>query len=193
MFSVISNQAKLAAAALAAALALTAFGSKDARAQNVHTFACDDGFGVVVDVRGLGNQNVCVDGVVDLELFCACTNRGGNCANDAKKQITPASVEASAALEPKNGRVRSSLDLVVPGPRDDDECAGLSCPGTQSAQLVGLETTSDATFRLCTTSALPGDECSCDTGELLASETCTAAGQRTFFDDTSEDCQALFP
>jgi hypothetical protein len=58
MSPTIRNQAKLAGAALAAGLALTAFGAGDARAQsfNVKQFDCVDGDTIKLDISGLGSQ-----------------------------------------------------------------------------------------------------------------------------------------
>jgi hypothetical protein len=190
---------KLAAAALAAAWALTAFGSGEARAQNVKNFSCTTSSSVAVDVSGLGNTNVCVLGAVDLGLFCACVSNSGNCPNDQKKQTVPTTVSADVTVQPKNGRVRATFGLPLPGPIDDEDCTAgnnvLSCPGGQDPELVGFQTTSAADFTLCLTTDQPGGApCTCDTGEPdLATATCTPAGQTTFFPGTSQDCQALFP
>lgn len=188
---------KLAAAALAVALALPAFGSGEARAQNVKNFSCTTSSSVAVDVSGLGNTNVCVTGAVDLGLFCACVNNGGNCPDDKKKQTRPTTISADVTLQPKNGRVRATFGLPLPGPIDDADCTGgnapLSCPGGVPPELLGFQTTSPADFTLCTTTDQPGGApCTCDLQEL-ATATCTPSGQITFFPGTSQDCQALFP
>jgi hypothetical protein len=196
MSPTIRNQAKLATIALAAGVAWTAFGVGDASAQsfNVRQFRCVDGDTIRLDVSGLGNQNVCVDGSVNLDLFCACVNRSGNCPNDANKQAEPEELETQQVVEPKNGRARAEVSIPFPTDQDDDLCE-LGCPGGQSTELVGFETTSDATFELCLTDETGGD-CSCadvPEDELLATETCTASGQTVFFQSTDEDCEALFP
>lgn len=189
----IRNQAKLAGVALAAGVAFAALGSADVQAAfNVKQFDCVDGDTIRLDISGLGNQNVCVDGSVDLDLFCACVNNSGNCPNDANKQAEPAEVETNQVVEPKNGRARAEVSLPFPNDQDDDLCE-LGCPGGQSTELVGFETTSDATFDLCTTDEVAGDPCSCEGVDLLATETCTVAGQPIFFQSTDEDCEALFP
>jgi hypothetical protein len=96
------NHVKLAGVAAAAVLAFTVFGISDARAAfNVKDFSCTtDPFGVHVDVAGLGNTNLCVEGVVVLNLSCACVGGGGNCPSDAKKQTTPFSSQAGQSVEP---------------------------------------------------------------------------------------------
>jgi hypothetical protein len=121
-------------------------------------------------------------------------NNSGNCPNDANKQAEPAEIQANQVVEPKNGRARAEVSLPFPDDQDDDLCT-LGCPGGQRpTQLVGFETTSDATFDLCITDEPAGStECSCDGVATLASETCTASGQTIFFQSTSEDCEALFP
>ena len=90
MSPTIRNQVKLVGVALAAGLAFTAFGAGDARAQgfNVFTFECADSFEVDVDIRGLGNTNICVTGTATLNEDCACVGGGGNCPVDAKKQTS---------------------------------------------------------------------------------------------------------
>jgi hypothetical protein len=190
----IRNQAKLATLALAAGVAFTALGSADVQAAfNVKAFDCVDGDTIRLDISGLGNQNVCVDGSVNLDLFCACVSNSGNCPNDANKQVEPAEVETNQVVEPKNGRARAEVSLPFPNDQDDDLCE-LGCPRGQSTELVGFETTSDATFDLCTTDEPAGSpDCSCEGVDLLATETCTVAGQPIFFQSTDEDCEALFP
>src|SRR5262249_39724460 len=107
----IRGKAMLTGLALAAFVTSSAFGPGDARAGfNVKDFSCTtDPFGVHVDVSGLGNQNLCVDGSVTLSLDCACVGGGGNCPTDAKKQTVPVSSQAGQSVEPKNGRVTTTF------------------------------------------------------------------------------------
>ena len=68
-------------------------------ADNVKDFSCTtDPFGVHVDVSGLGNTNVCVDGSATLDLSCACVGGGGNCPSDAKKQTIPVTTARLVSL-----------------------------------------------------------------------------------------------
>jgi hypothetical protein len=183
-----------------AAAAMIAMAPDNARAQglNVKDYSCNaTQLAINVDVRGLGTQNVCVVGDVSLNLFCACANKGGNCANDAKKQIEPTESETDQVLEPKNGRVVSTLTLPLPTKNDDALCApSLDCPGGQRVALVGFVTTSAADFTLCTTALPAGSECTCPSPPdqtVLASEACAEADVRTIFNDVSQDCVNLFP
>jgi hypothetical protein len=195
MSPTLRNQAKLAAVALAAGLALTAFGSGDARAAfNVKDFSCtDDPFGVTVDVSGLGGTNVCVEGSVEVDLNCACVGGGNNCPNDAKKQTTPATVEAAEAVEPKNGRVTTTFTLPVA--LNDGLCTtedpALTCPGGQDAKLISFET-AGADFTLCTTTEPAGEDCTCVGQTPLAETTCGPTSD-IVFPGKRGSCAALFP
>jgi hypothetical protein len=189
----IKNQAKLAGFALAAAVAFSPFGSGEAHAAfNVKTFACTDP-GVRVDVSGLGGTNLCIQGSVVLDLFCACENNGGNCPSDAKKQTTSLTAERSVAVEPKNGRVRTTFDL--PAEVGDGNCSGnpanLACPGGQDAKLIKFES-DGAMFTICATDAAAGSPCSCEgaptVGDLPQTQTCPPFGQ-----DLVPACLGLFP
>jgi hypothetical protein len=189
----IKNQAKLAGFALAAAVAFSAFGSGEAQAAfNVKRFDCTDP-GVVVDVSGLGNTNLCIQGSVVLDLFCACANNGGNCPNDAHKQTTDLTAERSLAVEPKNGRVRTTFEL--PAEVGDGNCSGnpanLDCPGGQDAKLIKFES-DGAMFTICATDAAAGSPCSCEgaptVGDLPQTQTCPPFGQ-----DLVPACLPLFP
>jgi hypothetical protein len=160
MSPTIRNQAKLASLAAAAVLAFTAFGPGEARAQsnNVKDFSCTtDPFGVHVDVSGVGNTNLCVDGSVTLDLSCACVGGGDNCPSDAKKQTIPVSSQAGQSVEPKNGRVNTTFTLPIS--ISDGLCTAPQCGGGQDTKLIKWDTFppegSPATFRVCTTDA-PG-------------------------------------
>jgi hypothetical protein len=185
-----------------AAAAMIALAPTDAGAQslNVKTFNCPETTTTVtVDVSGLGNTNVCVDGSVSLILNCACENSGGNCPNDQNKQTVPTTAESQEVLEPKNGRVRTTVSIELPDQDDDALCQTeppvLNCPGGQDEALVGFQTTSLTTWILCTTTAAVGDPCSCpDTGPtVLATDTCgETPGQLIEFNDVGQDCRDLF-
>jgi hypothetical protein len=189
----IKNQVRLAGVALAAALAFNAFGSGEAQAAfNVKKFECTD-TGVNVDVSGLGGTNLCIEGSVVFDLFCACVNNGGNCPSDAKKQTTDLTAERSLAVEPKNGRVRTPFDLIAEV--GDGNCSGnpanLACPGGQDAKLIKFES-DGRVFTICTTDAAAGTPCSCEgapsVGDLPQTLTCPPFGQ-----DLVDSCLNLFP
>jgi hypothetical protein len=189
------SQAKLAAVALAAGLALTAFGSGDARAQalKVVTFECADSFEVDVDIRGLGNTNVCVAGTATLNLDCACVGGGGNCPTDTKKQGFSTTISVDQTLEPKNGRLDTSVSLPGTPPTDAQCAAALSCPNGQRSRLIQFDTEPDGThFEACTTTAAVGEACTCDgQGTLLANTDCPATSEVSF-PGKHDSCLALF-
>jgi hypothetical protein len=191
----ITKQAKFGALALAAGLMLTGLGASEAQSQsfNVRTFECTtDPFGVRVDVRGLGNTNICIVGEVDVDLNCACVGGGNNCPRDAKKQTTPATFQDSDALEPKNGRVVTTFTLAfapVDGLCTTEEPA-LTCPSGQTAKLISYET-DGAHFTMCTTSAAAGEECNCDGATVLAEQTCGPTSD-IVFGGRRGSCAALF-
>jgi hypothetical protein len=189
----IKTQAKLAGFAFAAAVAFSAFGSGEAQAAfNVKQFACTDP-GVNVDVSGLGGTNLCITGSVVLDLFCACQNNGGNCPSDAHKQTTSLTASRSLSVQPKNGRVRTSFNLLAEV--GDSNCSGnpanLACPGGQDAKLVKFES-DGAMFTICTTAAAAGEPCSCEgaptVGDLPQTQTCPPFSQ-----DLVPACLGLFP
>jgi hypothetical protein len=197
MSPTIRNQAKLAGIALAAVLAFTAFGSGDARAGfNVKGFSCAaDPFGVNVDVSGLGNTNVCVEGSADVDLDCACVGGGGNCPTDNKKQTTPVTITASQSVEPKNGRVITTFDLDF-NPVDGlctTEAPSLNCPSGQDEKLIAWEIPEGgADFTLCTTTVPGGGDCSCAGQPALAEQTCGPTSD-IVFPGKRGSCAALFP
>ena len=91
-----------------AAAAMIALAPANARAAfNIKNFSCTTTpFGVAVDVSGLGNTNICIEGSVDLNLDCAC----------AASSII-AAVAAVAALRLKKAlrvRIWASVDWVFP-------------------------------------------------------------------------------
>jgi hypothetical protein len=173
----IKTWAKLAGVALAAAVTIGAFAPGEARAAfNVKDFSCTtDPFGVHVDVSGLGNTNVCVDGSVTLNLDCACVGGGGNCPSDAKKQTIPVSSQAGQSVEPKNGRVNTTFTLPIS--ISDGLCTEPQCGGGQDTKLIQWDTSPSppgmpATFRVCTTTEPGGQPCTCDGQPLLDTTTC---------------------
>ena len=179
-----------------AALTLTAFAPRDARAGFVEKdFSCtSNAFGVHVDVSGLGNTNLCIEGSVTLDLECACAGNGGNCTSDAKKNAPSVSGSSSLSVEPTNGRVRTNFPLPISV--SDDLCSALDCPSGQRERLVEFAATDDgATFTICTTTAGAGDECSCTgartQGDLPDTITCDSISG-TPFPGKHNSCADLF-
>jgi len=130
------NYVKLAGVVAATVLAAAVFGISDARAAfNVKDFACTtDPFGVHVDVAGLGNTNLCVEGVAVLNLSCACVGGGGNCPSDAKKQTIPVTTQSGLSVEPKNGRVNTTFTLPIS--IGDGLCTEPTCGQGQTTKLI---------------------------------------------------------
>jgi hypothetical protein len=203
----LSSTLRLVPVIAIAAAAMIAIAPGDAGAAfNVKTFQCS-GTGVSVDVSGLGNTNVCIEGTADVDLFCGCENKGGQCPNAANKQTRGAGAATGLAVEPKNGRVRTtfSLEDVPPAQTQDAVCTAaagtafgdlvvegppLNCPGGQKAALVGSETLT--AFTLCTTTAQPGEECTC-VGQPLLAGPLSCGPTETISTDVGQDCVALFP
>jgi hypothetical protein len=178
-----------------AAVTLTAFVPVDARAGFVvKTFSCTTNpLGVAVDVSGLGNTNLCIEGSVTLDLDCACAGGGGNCTSDAKKQTLATTVSSSESVEPTNGRVRETFPLSTsPG---DSLCAALDCPSGQTEKLVEFASDDGATFTICTTTEAAGGDCSCDgaptQGGLPQTLTCGSISG-TPFSGKHNSCSNLF-
>jgi hypothetical protein len=189
------NHAKLAGVVAAVVLAFTAFGVRDARAGFVvKDFSCTtDPFAIHVDVSGLGNQNLCVDGSVTLDLSCACVGGGGNCPTDAKKQTIPVSSQAGQSVEPKNGRVLTTFSLPIS--INDGLCTEPQCGSGQDTKLIKWDTDppegSPATFRVCKTDVPAGEECSCDGQEILDTQTCGPTSD-IVFPGKKNSCLDLF-
>jgi hypothetical protein len=194
----IRNQAKLAGVALAAGLAWTAFGAGDAQAQafNVQEFACPEGSSaeVDVDIRGLGNTNICVVGTVTASVDCACVGGGGNCPRDAQKQTSDITTDTAQELEPQNGRVFTTVSLDFAEPTDDTCEALLSCPSGQRERLIQFTTEPDgAQFRVCTLEG--GEACNtvtCTELDAIATAECEPVSEEVF-PGRGDNCLALFP
>jgi hypothetical protein len=185
------ERAKGAAVAAAAVLAFAAFGLGDAHAQafNVNKFTCSaTPFGVDVDVSGLGHTDLCVIGAANISLNCACAGGGGNCTSDAKKNTTNASASTSQDLQPKNGRVNTTV--TIPFSTNDAQCTTgdnpLTCPNGQTAKLV--EFAASETFTLCKSNG--ASPCGC-AGDPLDEITCSSSG--TPFPGKKNSCLNLFP
>src|SRR5215831_9924413 len=106
------ERAKQAAVAAAAVLAFTAFLGGARAADNVKDFSCGTTpFSVNVDVSGLGSTDVCVTSSATVDLSCACVNHSGSCPQAANKATTPTTIQSAATIEPKNGRVHTTVNL----------------------------------------------------------------------------------
>jgi hypothetical protein len=187
---------KLVPALVIAGAATILVAPENARAAfNVKDFSCTtDPFGVHVDVSGLGNQNLCVDGSVTLDLSCACVGGGGNCPSDAKKQTIPVDSQAGVSVEPKNGRVNTTFTLPVS--ISDGLCTEPQCGSGQDTKLIKWDTFppegSPATFRVCRTGSAAGQPCSCDGQPLLDTQTCGPTSDIVFA-GKRDSCLGLFP
>jgi hypothetical protein len=191
------NKAMLAGFALAALVTVSAFGPGEARAGfNVKDLSCTtDPFGVHVDVSGLGNTNICVEGSVTLNLDCACVGGGGNCTSDAKKATVPVSSQAGQSVEPKNGRVNTTFTLPIS--ISDGLCTEPQCGSGQDTKLIQWDTSPSppgmpATFSVCTTTEPGGQPCSCDGQPLLDTTTCGPIGKTPVFPGKKGSCLKLF-
>jgi hypothetical protein len=164
-------------------------GPAGAQGFNVVDFSCTSGntLGVNIDIRGLGNTDLCVVSSVSNALDCACVGGGSNCPTDANKQQSNTTTTAAEQVNSENGRVFTTLS-VTPAP-SSGQCT-LSCPSGQRSTLIQYEST--ATFKVCALNA--NDECTptyCDNKPLLASTSCgpipvvVFAGRR-------ESCVQLF-
>ena len=180
------ERAKRAAVAAAAVLAFTAF-SGDARAAfNVKDFSCGTTpFSVNVDVKGLGTTDVCVTSTATVDLSCACVNHSGSCPQAANKATTPTTFKSSATVEPKNGRVHTTVNLPIAV--NDQSCtAPEGCGSGQTVKLIEFTTEdSQPTFTLATGS--------CESpGPTLRTLNCgPTSGQP--FPGKGGSCLALFP
>ena len=174
-------------AAVAAAIVLASLpGKASAQATNVADFSCGTTpFSVNVDVRGLGSTDVCVTSTATLNLSCACVNNSGSCPQAANKATTPTTFKSSATLEPKNGRVHTTVNLPISV--NDQSCsAPEGCGSGQSVKLIEFTTEdSQPTFTLATGS--------CESpGPTLRTINCgPTSGQP--FPGKNGTCAALFP
>src|SRR5262249_4818842 len=101
-----------ALSATVALMGLALPGNALGQAVNVADFSCGTTpFSVNVDVKGLGNIDVCVTSTATVNLSCACVNNSGSCPQAANKATTPTTFKSSATLQPKNGRVHTREGL----------------------------------------------------------------------------------
>ena len=179
--------------ALPAVLGMVTFTSTADAGFNVHTFTCTSGGDIRVDVRGLGNTNVCVDANIHVAEDCACVNNSGSCPQATNKQSTDTDIETSFVLQPRNGRVNTTLDSGIGGSSSciapPAQCGTGQTPKPINQSVVG-------TFTLCTTSAQVGDPCSCPTNEndpaFLASASGGGCTTTAHFESKNDSCDALF-
>ena len=181
------EQVKQAAAA-AAVLAFAAFGLGDARAaDNVKDFSCGTTpFSVNVDVSGLGTTDVCVTSFARVDLSCACVNNSGSCPQAANKATAALTVKNEATIEPKNGRVHTTVNLPISV--NDASCtAPTGCGSGQSVKLIEFTTEDEQpTFTLLLGS------CDSPSATLAGPINCgPTAGQP--FPGKGGSCLALFP
>jgi hypothetical protein len=152
---------------------------------NVVDFSCGTTpFSVNVDVRGLGGTDVCVTSTATVDLSCACVNNSGSCPQAANKATTPTTFKSSATLEPKNGRVHTTVNLPIAV--NDQSCtAPEGCGSGQTVKLIEFATEdSQPTFTLATGS--------CESpGPTLRTINCgPTSGQP--FPGKGDSCLALF-
>lgn len=92
-----------------------------------------DGNGALVvafDERGLGNGNVNLRLTASATAIYACFNNGGKHPQSLNK-VGPSTLSADQLnVEPKNGRIRSSIQV---GPPDSGT---FTCPGGQTLELA---------------------------------------------------------
>src|SRR5215471_11921500 len=185
----ISKAVRLMMAAVA--LAIGGFALPDnALAQgaaNVADFSCGTTpFSVNVDVRGLGSTDVCVTSTATLNLSCACVNNSGSCPQAANKATTPTTFTSSVSVQPKNGRVNTTVNLPISV--NDQSCtAPDGCGSGQTVKLIEFASVdSQPTFTLFS------GPCDATTGKLAGPLNCgPTAGQP--FAGKGGSCLALFP
>jgi len=164
-----------AVAGFALAALVGVFAPSDAAAQafNVRAFSCtttESGAQIDVDIRGIGNTDICVSGTVTSSQNCACVSSSGSCPQATNKASLSSSSTVSAVLEPKNGNVRGTVpvDLTV------SETCGIEptqCGAGQTVTLISHSTTGP--IQACTSFEFDEDNnCVC-TGGVIANTTCS--------------------
>ena len=184
----ISKAARLMMAAVALAIGGLALpGNASAQAINVHDFSCGSTpFSVNVDVRGLGTTDVCVTSFARVDLSCACVNNSGSCPQAANKATAALTVKNEATIEPKNGRVHTTVNLPISV--NDASCtAPTGCGSGQSVKLIEFTTEDEQpTFTLLLGS------CDSPSATLAGPINCgPTAGQP--YPGKGGSCLALFP
>jgi hypothetical protein len=194
---IIKCSARLLAAAgiaLAAVVVLIGFGSTDAQAapgspNSQSSFTCtSDQSGVNIDLRGLGNSNICIEGSETVDINCACVSGGNNCPSDTKKQTFTTTVSSSESVAPQNGRVTDTFTIASP----DLSCpSSFTCPSGQTPKVISFSSTG-ASFEACPTDTPAGQPCDCEGETALAQATCGAAGPTVVNAGKHSSCANLF-
>ena len=183
-----TRRAAVAAAVALAVGVLALPGNASAQgAANVADFSCGTSpFSVNVDVRGLGSTDVCVTSTATVDLSCACVNNSGSCPQAANKATTPTTFKSSATVEPKNGRVHTTVNLPIS--LNDQSCtAPEGCGSGQTVKLIEFTTQdSQPTFTLFQ------GPCGSTTGTLAGPLNCGPTSAQPF-PGKSGSCLALFP
>src|SRR5262249_14948019 len=175
--------------ALSASVALMGLalpGNALGQAVNVADFSCGPTpFSVNVDVKGLGTIDVCVTSTATVNLSCACVSHSGSCPQAANKATIPTTFKSSATLQPKNGRVNTTVSLPIS--LNDQSCtAPEGCGSGQTVKLIAFTTQdSQPIFTLA--------QGSCESpGPTLQTIECgPTSGQP--FPGKGGSCLALFP
>jgi hypothetical protein len=167
-----------------------------AQAVKVASLSCSTSpLGVNIDVRGLGNTNLCVVGSATVDLNCACVSNSGSCPQDAAKQTNPETVSTNQSFQPKNGRVVQTVPLPIS--LTDASCTQPQCGSGQNCKLIGWSTVAPTpTFTICTTTAAPGTPCSCADAPTVGDlpETINCGPQSAIvYPGKKNSCQSLFP
>ena len=137
------------AVGLLVAIGVLTFAPSDAAAQsfNVVQFACVESQGefvIDVDIRGIGNTNVCVAGTFTADQDCACVSGSGSCPQAANKASVATTSTVAAVLRPEGGRINTDVPIDV---ATSDTC-GLSeaqCGTGQTPTLIQQSITGTAT------------------------------------------------
>jgi hypothetical protein len=183
----ISRAARLMTAAVALAIGGLALPGNASAGFNVADFSCGSTpFSVNVDVRGLGSTDVCVTSSATVDLSCACVNKSGSCPQAANKATTPTTIQSAATIEPKNGRVHTTVNLPF-SPTDASCTAPEGCGSGQTVKLIEFTTQdSQPTFTLFQ------GPCGSTTGTLAGPLNCGPTSAQPF-PGKSGSCLALFP
>jgi len=146
-------------------------------------------------IKGVGDENLCVVTSTTFTARCACRNNGGNCPSDVNKQALDIEVAEGDVAEPRNGQISTtafggdSASQVLAAPTDADCADALDCPGGQTAILaeavVGVVTvTVFDDFDLADTTSCTGNP-----PAIRGPISCTPSPTVVTFDP---DCAALF-
>lgn len=90
---------------------------------------------VSFDERGLGHENVHYELGADVSASFGCFNGGGKHPQAANKETVSSELVVEVTLEPKNGRIRASIETDEPSPGD------FECPPGQRLRLASVSYT----------------------------------------------------